>query len=317
MPAMNRMDHGVTAAFIAGDWGTSNLRLSLCDDAGRALETRDGPGAAAARGRFAEVFDATTGPWYRAHGKLPAILSGMVGSTFGWLEAPYLPCPAALEEPAERPVCPREGIFVVPGLRCTNPLGAPDVMRGEETQLLGARRMQSRLESGRWLLCLPGTHTKWVSLYDGVVQEFLTVPTGELFALLCEHSVLVRDAATPLEHRAAEFERGLAEAVRHPQVPLTHRLFQARSLRIDGQLAPEGAASWMSGLLIGNDVGGTLPLFSGHDPEQPVCLIGTARLMASYALALERRGRTVFCVDGAAAALAGLTQVFREREHSA
>src|SRR6185436_6198995 len=80
----------------------------------------------------------------------------------------------------------------------SNPLGAPDVMRGEETQLVGALEIEPALAAGRHLVCMPGTHTKWVSMRDGIVQEFLTVPTGEVFALLCNHSVLVHDAATPV-----------------------------------------------------------------------------------------------------------------------
>ena len=127
-------------------------------------------------------------------------------------------------------------------------------MRGTSTR---------RSTSGKQLVCMPGTHTKWVSLHEGVVQEFLTAPTGELFAMLCEHSVLVRDKATPIAHQPADFERGLAESARHPEVNLLHRLFQSRSLRIDKQLTAEGAASWMSGLLIGSDVGGALALVSG------------------------------------------------------
>jgi 2-dehydro-3-deoxygalactonokinase len=150
-----------------------------------------------------------------------------------------------------------------------------------------------------------------VSLHDGVVIEFLTVPTGELFQVLSEHSVLVRDAATPSVHRAAEFELGLAEAVKHASVPLPHRLFQARSLRLDGQLAEEGAASWISGLLIGTDVGGALPLFDSHALENPVCIVGTDSLGAMYGQALARHGRHSRRVAGQAASLAGLTCIHR------
>jgi 2-dehydro-3-deoxygalactonokinase len=302
------------AAFIAGDWGTSNLTLALCDEDGQALEARKGPGAADSRGRFAEVFDELTADWRKMHGSLPSVLCGMVGSAFGWREAPYLPCPADLYELAEDPIVVRDGVSIVPGMRCTNPLGAPDVMRGEETQLSGAQCIDSSISTGKWLVCMPGTHTKWVSMNGSVVQEFLTAPTGELFAMLCEHSVLVRDPATPIEHHPREFERGLAESAKHPDASLLHRLFQSRSLRLDKQLSPEGAASWMSGLLIGTDVGGALPLFAGHDANAPVYVIGAPQLTASYALALTRRGRTSIQIDGAKAALAGLGLVYREQE---
>lgn len=297
------------AAFIAGDWGTSKLRLALCDADGNVLETRQGPGAAESRGRFAEVFDTLAGDWHRSQGALPAVICGMAGSTFGWREAPYLPCPEDLDELGIAAIEARPGVRIVPGMRCTNPLGAPDVMRGEETQLLGARQLHPDLGVGRQLACLPGTHTKWVSLHNGVVQEFLTVPTGEIFALLCEHSVIVRDRETSIEHLPAEFERGLVEAARHPEVPLLHRIFQARSLRLDRQLSAEGAASWTSGLLIGTDVGGALPLFAGGDPAPPVYLIGAPELTQRYESALARRGRQAVLIDGDAASLAGLAQV--------
>jgi len=304
------------AAFIGADWGTSNLRLSLCDARGTVLATGSGPGAADSRGRFAEVFDTHTGEWRRQHGALPAILSGMAGSSFGWREAAYLPCPAELAELADQPVSPRAGVFIVPGMRCSNPLGAPDVMRGEETQLLGALELEPALAEGRHLVCMPGTHTKWVSMRDGIVQEFLTVPTGEIFSLLCNHSVLVRDAATPIQHRGAEFERGLAESARHPEVPLLHRLFQSRSLRLDQQLSAEGAASWVSGLLTGTDVAGALPLFEQHGAATPVYLVGAPPLCANYSLALARRGRIPVSIDGNAAALRGQAFVYRALESS-
>jgi len=302
------------AAFIAGDWGTSNLRLALCDAQGQPLDVRKGPGAAESRGKHSEIFDTLSADWRAAHGALPAVLSGMVGSTIGWLEVPYLPCPAELYELAENPARARDGVFIVSGMRCSNPLGAPDVMRGEETQLLGARHLDTALDEGRQLVCMPGTHTKWVSLHGGVVQEFLTAPTGELFAMLCEHSVLVRDKATPIAHQPADFERGLAESVRHPEVNLLHRLFQSRSLRIDKQLTAEGAASWMSGLLIGSDVGGALTLFPDLPRAAPVFVIGAAQLTESYSRALARHGRKAVCIEGEKAALAGLTYVFQELE---
>ncbi len=302
------------AAFIAGDWGTSNLRLALCDAEGQVLEVRKGPGAAESRGKHAEIFDGLSADWRVAHGALPAVLSGMVGSTIGWLEVPYLPCPAELYELAEDPARVRDGVFIVSGMRCSNPLGAPDVMRGEETQLLGARHLDALLDDGRHLVCMPGTHTKWVSLHEGVVQEFLTAPTGELFALLCDHSVLVRDRATPIVHQSADFERGLAESARHLEVNLLHRLFQSRSLRIDKQLTPEGAASWMSGLLIGSDVGGALALFPNLPRASPVFVIGAPQLTESYSLALARHGRKAVCIEGDKAALAGLTYVHLELE---
>jgi 2-dehydro-3-deoxygalactonokinase len=297
------------AAFIAGDWGTSNLRLFLCDGEGRAIESASGPGASQSRGRFAGVFDELTAAWRSRHGSLQAVLCGMAGSSFGWAEAPYLLCPEDIDSVAGSTIQPRGDVHIVPGLKCVNPLGGPDVLRGEETQVLGALALEPGLARGRHLLCLPGTHTKWLSLHDGVVIEFLTVPTGELFGLLCDHSVLVRDASTPLVHRAPEFEFGLEEAVKHRSVSVLHRLFQSRSLRIAEELSPEGAASWTSGLLIGTDVGGALPLFESLAADATVHVIGAPSVAGLYATALARFEHHAEIIEGDAAALAGLAAV--------
>jgi 2-dehydro-3-deoxygalactonokinase len=294
------------AAFIAGDWGTSNLRLRLYAADGRVLDSRDGPGAADSRGRFAEVFDGLAAAW-RAPGALPALLCGMAGSTFGWVEAPYLLCPEEIDNDAGSLARARPDVHIVPGMRCANPLGAPDVMRGEETQLLGALALHPALAQGRHLVCMPGTHTKWVALHDGTVLDFLTVPTGEIFRLLCDHSVLVRDRDTKIVHQARDFERGLVEAGKHAGVPLLHRLFQSRSLRLDKQLAPEGAASWTSGLLIGTDCAGALPLF--ENKEGPVYIVAAAPLAELYATALARLGRASIRVPGEDAAFGGLVRI--------
>lgn len=297
------------AAFIAGDWGTSNLRLMLCTRKGEVIETRQGLGAADSRGKFAEVFDGLTADWRKTSGDLPALLCGMAGSTFGWVEAPYLLCPEELAEVASELTVARAGVHIVPGMRCSNPLGAPDVMRGEETQLLGALALAPALLEGRHLVCMPGTHTKWVSLHDGVVLEFLTVPTGEIFRMLCDHSVLVRDRDTPIEHHARDFERGLSESAKHDSVPVLHRLFQSRSLRLDKQLSTAGAPSWTSGLLIGTDVSGALPLFGEHGADASVYVVATQQLGALYSVALARHGRKAELIAGENAALAGLTRI--------
>lgn len=304
-----------SAAFIAVDWGTSNSRFALCNADGEALELRKGPGALDARGRFAEVFDTHTVDWRQTRGDLPAWLCGMAGSAFGWVAAPYLLAPLVLHELAEAPVKIRDGVYVVPGMRCTNPLGAPDVMRGEETQLLGALRLGALHGNGHQLVCMPGTHTKWAAVAGESLQEFLTAPTGELFATLCEHTVLVQDKTTRTVHVPAEFERGLAEAWKHRGL-LLHQIFQARSLRLDQQLAPEGAASWISGLLIGADVNGALTLFDQHDSPGPVVIIGAPPLTARYAQAVAKAGRDTVEIDGSAAALAGLCHVWREWEQN-
>src|SRR5882757_3216515 len=197
------------AAFIAGDWGTSRLRLYLCDAAGHVLARGEGEGASVpdCAGRFA----AAVAGWDKAHDVLPAVLGGMVGSTIGWKEVPYLKCPArpgAIAGAALRFEADGRAIAILPGLSCIGKTGAPDVMRGEETQILGALRLRPELSKGRHIFCLPGTHTKWVMVTDGAVTLFQTALSGELFELLRRHSVLVRDGGEVDAHSPA-FTLGL------------------------------------------------------------------------------------------------------------
>ena len=252
--------------FIAGDWGTTHLRLFLCDAHGTALDHRSGPGAADSTGRFATVFASQTADWEAQHGRLPAVLCGMVGSSFGWVQAPYVPCPARPEHIAAACAPLDDGrIHIVPGLSCHNRFGAPDVMRGEETQLLGAL---TQLEPQQ-LVCLPGTHTKWAVVEEGQIRDFFTAPTGELFAVLRGHSVLVRpprsgnaatDAKTPNKglpndaapdakalnqgspsHAAADadaFNKAAASVAAQPDTNILHRLFECRSRPLTGDLPP-------------------------------------------------------------------------------
>ena len=298
------------AQFVAGDWGTSHLRLFLCDADGVALETAEGPGAAASRGRFADIFESLTVRWNERHGALNAVLCGMVGSSIGWTETPYVACPAQPDEIFDACVELRDGrIRVVPGLSCRNRFNAPDYLRGEETQILGASSLVDSLREGRRLACLPGTHTKWVVLENGWVRDFFTAPTGELFAMLRDHSILVRDRPGVDEPQA--FELGLAHCNEFPDAQVLHRLFECRSRQLSGEFPAPSASAYLSGLLIGADVNGALRVLADDIATHPVVLIGSPQLTKRYASALTTRGCASQTVDGVAAALAGLRQVYR------
>jgi 2-dehydro-3-deoxygalactonokinase len=299
------------ASFVAGDWGTSHLRLFLCNAQGVALARSHGPGAAAVSGNFASVFDSLLTEWEQRHGVLPAVLCGMVGSSIGWMQAPYVPCPANPEQIADACVQLRSGgVHIVPGLSCRNRLNAPDFLRGEETQILGALNLVAALHQGRWLLCLPGTHTKWVVLEDGSVREFFTAPTGELFDLLRNHSVLVpNDKRLEPATDGEAFKEGLVQFNEFPQAQLLHRLFECRSRQLSGQLAPQKVTAFLSGLLIASDVSGALQLLSSMIAAGNVYLIGSPQLTQLYAAALTFYGCDSSRVDGVAASLAGLAHV--------
>jgi 2-dehydro-3-deoxygalactonokinase len=299
--------HVNAASFIAGDWGTTNLRLFLCDANGNQIDSAVGPGARQARGDYANVYDSLTSSWSRNFGPLPAVLCGMVGSSIGWKQTQYVPCPATAGQIAKQCVELRDGqIRIVPGLSCRNRFGAPDLMRGEETQVLGALRLTPKLREGRHLLCAPGTHTKWIVIEDGAIREVLTAPTGELFALIREHSILVesKSHASAMSTKAA-FNRGVAEVGRYPRVQLLHRIFECRSRPLSNDFHPEEAASYLSGLLIASDVRGALEVFTDLD-TQVVHVIGSNELSDAYAHALGSAGRDMRGIDGLSAARAGL-----------
>ena len=297
------------AAFIAGDWGTSRLRLFLCDPAGNVLARGTGEGASVpdCAGRFAAAVTA----WDHAHGMLPAVLAGMVGSTIGWREVPYLKCPAkpsAIADAALRFEAGGRAIAILPGLSCRGKTGAPDVMRGEETQILGALRLYPQLGKGRHLLCLPGTHTKWVAVTDGAVAHFQTALSGELFELLRRHSVLARDS-NEVDGQSPAFALGLEVARQNHKADLLHLLFSARSRVVTGEMAKEDAASYLSGLVLGKDIASANALFDIDGPVQLVC---TPQLATLYAKALAAYDVKSAAIDGDRAALAGLVHAHSE-----
>jgi 2-dehydro-3-deoxygalactonokinase len=289
-------------AFIGGDWGTSRLRLFLCDADGGVLARADGPGVAEAGAKVAEIFAGLTSGWDKS---LPAILCGMVGSTIGWREARYVACPVApdaIAQAALRFEADGRQVAIIPGLSCRNASGLFDVMRGEETQILGALRRKPGLARGRHLFGLPGTHAKWALVENGMVVNFQSAVSGELFALLSAHSVLARGAG-PMHGDHAAFTEGLSIARTQTQAGLLHLLFSTRSRQLAGEIAKEEAASYLSGLIIGEDVAGAVRLFQ---PQGSVTLVCAPELGALYERALCAYGLSAATIAGDDAALAGL-----------
>lgn len=279
---------------VAVDWGTTSLRGALLDETGRVLEEKSAPLGIlnVPGGDFATVFGAQFSDWMRPAGRL-CLMSGMVGSRQGWQEAPYAPCPAALPGLARRlHWIERARIAIVPGLSVDRD-GVPDVMRGEEVQVFGAIRLTGIADG---LFVLPGTHNKWVTVGAGKVTGFRTYMTGEFYGLLSRHSILARttEADAPLDEPM--FLQGVARA--GDGQGLLHNVFGARALALFGRLTPPQSASYLSGLLIGEELR-TQPL------EQEVVLIGAPALTARYTLALKAAGVSTRTL-GAEAAWAGL-----------
>jgi 2-dehydro-3-deoxygalactonokinase len=297
-------------AFLACDWGTTNLRAWLIADDGRVLKSRDFPLGVSqlAPGEAARRFRDEVRPGLVAE-DLPAVLCGMIGSTLGWAEADYLPCPADLYDLRQSLLTVQDGpnpVVIVPGLRCEGLTGAPDVMRGEETQVFGWTRLAPERRRDRWIVCHPGTHAKWVLVEEGRVVRFVTAMTGELFAVLRKHSVLKHDAAPDDE---PAFDEGVAAA--GDGGALASRLFSARTRVVAGDARADTTPSYLSGLLIGAEVAAA-PDLLGIAPEAPVALIGEPHLCRWYARALKGRGRPVSIHNGDEAARAGLFALQQE-----
>jgi len=285
---------------LACDWGTTNLRAWTLDAAGAVVADKDFPLGVSklAPGEAASRFESEVRPGLDAT-DLPAILCGMIGSNLGWTTVPYADCPAALADLAASLTSVADGVRIVPGLRCEGLSSGPDVMRGEETQVLGWLAQHPERRTGRHLVCHPGTHAKWVLVEDGRIARFVTAMTGELFAVLGQHSLLRSEA--PADDAAA-FDEGLAAAGQGDA--LAARLFTARARVVGGRAKPDSTPSYLSGLLIGAEVA-SVPGLLGEAPKH-VTLLGDAGLCARYRRALERIGVAVETFDGEAAAIAGL-----------
>jgi 2-dehydro-3-deoxygalactonokinase len=234
---------------------------------------------------FAETLEAAIGAWRTP--ATPVILSGMIGSRQGWLEVPYLAVPAALDDIGAALVRhPRDqAIHIVPGLAQDLENQAPDVMRGEETQILGVIADGG----GDQVLVMPGTHSKWVRVEDGRIVWFATFMTGELFAVLKEHSILGRLMTDDAGHDEKSFEKGLLAATTLPG-GLLQRLFSARTLGLFERLPADGVASYLSGLLIGSEIEEAQGNLRHGEPSIPITVIGSSPLAERYQDAMARAG---------------------------
>ena len=286
---------------ILGDWGTTRLRLFRVE--GDAIVDRlDGPGIGQLAASPAETLAATLAPWRETARASGVLLCGMAGSRNGLIEVPYAPCPADAASWRERIATVEVdgvAVSVAPGLSTANFAGHADVMRGEETQIFGAAAVDPGLATGRVLLVLPGTHSKWAELVDGRIERFHTFPTGELFALLRDHSTLTR-AGTDVTGRDAGFANGLARA----GTGLIAGLFEARAAQLVEGRSLGWALGLLSGLLIGGEFAEALALAGGRAAR--IALIGDPGLSALYTQAAERHRLTVSLLDCDACAIAGL-----------
>ena len=281
--------------FIAIDWGTSNRRDYLIED-GRVLGgSRDDRGILEMDGRgYEEAIAAIRAE----HGDWPVLIAGMAGSNRGWREAPYVDAPAGADAIARALLWVEPGrTAIVPGVAWRDPL-APNVMRGEEVQLLGA--VAAGLTPASALLAQPGTHNKWVEMTDGAIGRFSTAMTGELFALLQHHSILSRQLGGEITPGAA-FLDGVRDA---SAKPLLTSLFEARAGMLLGYRAEADVADYVSGLLIGADVAAAA--LAGRDAH----ILSDEALGGLYAAAVDALGGIPHLVDTRAAFVAGMALIW-------
>jgi 2-dehydro-3-deoxygalactonokinase len=227
------------------------------------------------------------------------VLSGMIGSRQGWVEAPYLAWPVGIEDLARAltPVTTATGrdVRIVPGVKWIGRDGVPDVMRGEETQIFGALQPP---EAGRRVFVLPGTHSKWVVTEDGRIERFATYMTGEVFAVLSGHSIL----GALMDDGDGDDPDAFTLGVERARAPggLLHHLFGVRTLGLFGDLPPSGLRSYLSGLLIGHEAIAAAGEAAGF--EGGVRVIASERLGRLYARALGALGLEATVTSGAVAA---------------
>lgn len=303
-PAQGPIDTA-RARLIGLDWGTTSLRGWLFNEAGQVLDRYEAPlGILAVRnGEFEHAFESCCAPWLAGRRGLPVIASGMIGSRQGWREARYLETPTRFDELAEgllglddeagRP------FRIVPGLVTRPPGGSPDVLRGEETQVFGALAAAGGEASctGERLFVLPGTHSKWVAVQDGAITGFRSYMTGELYAVMREHSILGRLCAEPTGRDDSEplssFDDGVDRGFAEPGA-VSHLLFTVRTEGLLGDRPPEHLPAYLSGLLIGVEIADALRSLNAErerpDAGEELVIVASPALAARYLRALRRIG---------------------------
>lgn len=283
---------------IALDWGTSSLRAYRLGANGVVLEQRALPwgimnlptvtGDDSRQAGFASAFAQACGDWLQAAPATPLIAAGMVGSAQGWREATYVDTPLAIRDIGHQLASVEVGgghiLHIVPGLLQRSTL--PNVIRGEETQVVGA--LAAAPDAQDVLIGLPGTHCKWVRVEQGRITHFDTYMTGEVYAALSQHTILGRTMERNAAIDQEAFVRGLAVAQSADgRAGVLSTIFSSRTLGLVGQLSPAAQAEYLSGLLIGHEVAALVAM---RPAAKRIILIGDAKLCARYQSALALHG---------------------------
>nr|WP_321461303.1 2-dehydro-3-deoxygalactonokinase [uncultured Cohaesibacter sp.] len=290
---------------IIVDWGTTSFRAWLLDaDTGVVLaEISQGKGMRALqRSEFADYARSQLDGWRLNDAEvIPVYLAGMVGAPQGWQQAPQPPLPMRGEE-LVRDIVPVEGMadtYIIPGVRQAGRPQDADVIRGEEVQIFGAMALLGR-QSG--LVCLPGTHSKWCEMREGVFTRFHSSMTGEVYDVMSQHSILSLMADTGAPFDADGFDKGLEQI--EGEGGLLNHLFKARARVLYGDLEQSQTASFLSGMLIGSEIKAMRSLYDCSEGE--VLLVCADRLAKPYEHALTRKGVACRHISSREATLAGV-----------
>lgn len=290
--------------WVAVDWGTSNVRAwGIAADSSHTFSVGSDKGMGKiARADFPNVLNELIGS--QVDGSVDVVICGMAGARQGWLEAPYVETPASLRELLARSVRPegadpRFRARILPGVCQWSP---EDVMRGEETQLLGLLALRPGFEG---TAILPGTHSKWVEIRGGKIVRFASAMTGEFYEVLSQHTVLrhsfVGDTNGP--ETEAGIAEGLDAGLAHPEL-MTSLAFRTRAAALLSGKGPDWCSGYLSGLLVGTEIGGHRDWLSGG----AIPLIGSARFGRLYGAALKRLGADSVAIDASDATIAGLKE---------
>lgn len=287
---------------IAVDWGSTNLRAFRMSDDGTILDRRSSSAGVLSieGGRFEATLFAQLRDWLEA-GESRILISGMAGGRQGWVETAYLPCPAGLAQLANAVVKIRvcgTDVLLVPGVATTDSCGVPEVMRGEETQAMGVLDACG----GAGLICVPGTHSKWINLADQAITGFITCMTGDVYGALRKSTILSCFMTEDEAMDNGAFLRGVERSA--DEGGLLHHLFSVRTLALMDDLAVSGSASYLSGLLIGHEVRSVMP------ENAHVHLVGNVALSSLYRQAIRACGGT-FAIEDSDAAARGLAAIAR------
>ena len=288
---------------IAVDWGSSRFRAFLLSENGALLDQVESDQGifAQEQGGHEKTLHRSCGRWLEREDRIPILMAGMIGSRDGWFETSYLPCPVGIhglgENIVQAPSIDLHPVYIVPGITDISSSGLPDILRGEETQIFG---IFNQPVNNPVMTCLPGTHSKWVKLENNQIVRFSTYMTGEVFAAV-HHCGSISSVLDDCEFDENTFLEGVE--VSQGAGGLLHHLFSIRSRAVSGQNRVKSTTSYLSGLLIGEEIRSAREFY----PElTDIVVIGADSLVRDYAWALSSLGISVVTKTSGEASLNGL-----------